>query len=136
MAQSRQNVLLFRACPGWRVKCNGAAQRKAAMSYALQVHFRHVLPSEGLIALAAARYESIRRVLTEPAECTVTLERESEPRALTRAVVRVHTEGNARAEASASHRDPEIALGIALDAVQEQVGAQHPWSEARTRRAS
>jgi hypothetical protein len=108
------------------------------MSYALQVHFRHVVPSEGLIALAAARYELIRRVLAEPGECTVTLEREPEPlhRALTRALVRIYSDGQLRAQASASHRDPDIALGLALEAVQQQVGAQHRWSEARARRAS
>lgn len=106
------------------------------MSYALQVHFRQVLPSEGLIALAAARYALIRRVLTEPGECTVSLEREAEPqrRALARAVVKIYTQGRERGEASASHRDPEVALELALDALQEQLGAR--WSDARTRRAS
>jgi hypothetical protein len=93
------------------------------MSYALQVRFRHLAPSEGLIALAAARYKLIRSVLVGPGECTVSLESDAHARPLAHAVVKIHEHGLARAEASASHRDPEVALGRALQDVQDQLGA-------------
>jgi hypothetical protein len=90
-------------------------------SYALQVRFRHLAPSEGLIALAAARFKLIRSVLSGPAECTVCVE--SDPAARTHALVKVHERGRVQAEARASHSDPEAALRLALEDVQAQLGA-------------
>ena len=86
------------------------------MSHALQVRFVRLDPSEDLIALAAAHYKQMRRVLDAPGECTVCLERDG---ALAQVVVKLSEKGRTRAEARASHADPAVALSLALARVRE-----------------
>ena len=88
------------------------------MSHALQVRFVRLDPSEELIALAAAHYKQMRRVLDVPGECTVCLEREG---SVSHAVVKLSERDRTRAEARASHAQPEVALGIALARVREKL---------------
>ncbi|HEX6240270.1 MAG TPA: hypothetical protein VFZ61_05235, partial [Polyangiales bacterium] len=88
------------------------------MSHALQVRFVRLDPSEELIALAAAHYKQLRRVLDAPGECIVCLEREGP---LARAVVKLCERGRTRAEAHACHAEPAVALGLALTRVRERL---------------
>jgi hypothetical protein len=92
------------------------------MSHALQVRFVRLDPSEELIALAAAHYKQMRRVLDAPGECTVQLERALEgPVPLVQVVVKLSESGHTRTEARASHPQAEMALGIALTRVRERL---------------
>jgi hypothetical protein len=105
------------------------------MSHALQVRFVRLDPNEDLIALAAAHYKHMRCTLEAPGECTVYLERDVDA-AVQRvdAVVKLSDQGRTRAEARASHSQPEVALRIALTRVREKLaepGAYVPpaWRE-------
>lgn len=92
------------------------------MSHALQVRFVRLDPSEQLIALAAAHYKQMRRVLDAPGECTVCLEREPEGHvSQVLVVVKLSERGRTRAEARASHPEAEVALGIALTRARERL---------------
>lgn len=93
------------------------------MAHALQVSFRRLAPSEGLVSLAALRYKQMRWALADAGECLVVLERhEQAPRPFAQAAVTIREHGRARAEAVAKHSDPQVALRIALEAVRAQLG--------------
>jgi hypothetical protein len=109
----------------------GVVPFEVPMSYALQVRFVRLAPCEQLIALAAAHYKQMRRLLAGPGECTVSLERDPHQPQLTHAVVKVQHQGQARAQASASHAELEMALELALRDVHAQLGAPRALVEAR-----
>lgn len=90
------------------------------MSHALQVSFRRLVPNEGLVAMAAERYRQLRCLRPGLGECCVSLEQKSGP--VTHALVVVREEGRPGAEAQASHRSPEVALGLALERAQINLG--------------
>jgi hypothetical protein len=107
------------------------------MAHALQVSFRQLIPSEGLIELAAERYRQLRRVRPDLGECCVSLEMGHG--SVAHAIVLVREEGRPGTEAKASHRDPMVALGLALESAQAQLGVrvwvEPPKSTLRTGQA-
>jgi hypothetical protein len=93
------------------------------MSHALQVSFRHLLPSEKLVALAAESFQHVQRFRPEMCECCVVVEALGESR-----TKRVQTRVSLRAasgevvEGSAVHADAGVALSLALAQVQTRLG--------------
>jgi hypothetical protein len=93
------------------------------MSHALQVSFRHLLPSEKLVALAAESFQYIQRHRPEMRECCVVVESlaDNRPKRV-QTVVSLHPEQGEPLEASAIHGDAAVALGLALAQLQTRLG--------------
>jgi hypothetical protein len=94
------------------------------MNQALQVSFRQLVPSEGLVGLAATRYRRLGQVVRGPSQCVVCLETlGGRPDALTLAHVRLERPGAPWAQAEARHHDPYTALDAALSSLEAQLQA-------------
>ena len=92
------------------------------MTQALQVSFRELIPNEGLVGLAAARYRRFGGALPGPSQCTVSLETHGRrERRFTLAQVRLECRGAPHAQAEAAHTDPFTALEQALAALEAQL---------------
>lgn len=95
-----------------------------SMNQALQVSFRQLVPSEGLVGLAATRYRRLGEVVRGPSQCVVCLEAlEDRPYPLTRAHVRLERPGEPWTHAEARHHDPYAALDAALTSLEAQLQA-------------
>lgn len=95
-----------------------------AMTHVLQVSFRQLFPSEALVALAQERYRQIRCARPSLCECVVSLEVKGGTMA--HATVRIRELHRPTTEARASHRDPRVALGLALEGAEARLGLHNP----------
>ncbi len=101
------------------------------MSQALQVSFRQLIPSEGLVGLAAERYRRFGSSLHGPSQCWVSLEALPSDQAQTLAQVRIESGGTGWAHAEARHSDPYTALETALTSLEAQLRAPRRQRERR-----
>jgi hypothetical protein len=91
------------------------------MTHVLQVSFRQLFPSEALVALAQERYRQLRRARPSLCECVVSLEGRKGG-TMAHATVRIRELHQPTTEARASHRDPRVALGLALEGAEARLG--------------
>jgi hypothetical protein len=93
------------------------------MSHALQVSFRHLLPSEKLVALANESFQHIHRYRPEMQECVVVVEALGDHRTRrVQATVSLRADDGQLLEGSAVHGEAEIALSLSLAQLQTRIG--------------
>jgi hypothetical protein len=111
------------------------------MASALQVNFRGVAPSEGLVEMASAHHRELIRERPTLAECLVVIEATHEgERPVVHALVHwTSAEGDDSQHGEGKHADPRAALRRALQAARDRIAnpprnsrdSWTPWAGAR-----
>lgn len=111
------------------------------MASALQVNFRGVAPSEGLVEMASAHHRELIRERPTLAECLVVIEatHDGEQPVVHALVHWTSAEGDDSQHGEGKHADPRAALRRALHAARDRIAnpprnsrdSWTPWAGAR-----